>query len=152
MNFTPSQVWLIIGIALCVIELLVPIPTLLIAGAMGLAAILVAAIALIIPISALQIVAWMMISGILVMGSRRLIPQDSHQLKESSEGITLTEIPAGQTGRVQYEGVSWKGRCDDPQMAIAAQQKVIVLRRQGTTLIVVPENWLQSKEDAKYLL
>jgi membrane protein implicated in regulation of membrane protease activity len=143
MNFTPSQVWLIIGIALWVIELLVPLPTLLIAGAMGLSAMLVAAIALILPIPALQIVAWMLTSGILVVVSRRFIPKDSHQLKESSEGITLTEIPAGQTGRVQHEGVSWKARCDDPKIAIAAQQKVIVLRRQGTTLIVVPENWLQ---------
>lgn len=143
MNLPPSQVWLIIGIALCVIELLVPVPTMLIAGAMGLAAILVAAIASIVPIAALQVAAWMVISGILVMASRRFIPKDSHQLRESSEGIALTEIPAGQMGRVRHEGVSWKARCDDPRIAIAAQQKVIVLRRQGTTLIVVPEDWIQ---------
>jgi membrane protein implicated in regulation of membrane protease activity len=147
MNLTPSQVWLIIGLALCVIELLVPLPTMLIAGAMGLAAILAAAIAFLLPNvlpMALQILAWMMISGILVNLSRRFIPRDSHQLKEASGGFTLTEIPAGQTGRVQHEGVSWKARCDDPQIAIAGNQKVIVVRRQGTTLIVVPESWLDS--------
>ena len=143
MNLPPSQIWLIIGIALCVIELLIPLPTFLIAGAMGIAAILVAAIATVLPIPALQILAWMLISGMLVNVSRRFIPKDSHQLKESSEGITLTEIPAGLTGRVQHEGVSWKARCDNPQIAIAAQQKVIILRRQGTTLVVVPENWLK---------
>ncbi|PZO41119.1 MAG: hypothetical protein DCF19_10290 [Pseudanabaena frigida] len=143
MNLPPSQVWLIIGIALCVIELLVPLPTFLIAGAMGIAAILVSAVALILPIPALQILAWMLISGALVNLSRRFIPRDSHQLKEASEGITLTEIPAGQTGRVQHEGVSWKARCDDPNVAIATQQKVIILRRQGNTLVVVPENWLK---------
>ena len=142
MNLPPSQVWLLIGIALCVVELLVPLPTFLIAGAMGIAALFVAAIAMILPIPALQIVAWMLLSGILAMFSRRFIPKDSHQLKESSEGVTLTEIPAGETGRVKYEGGSWKAVCDNPQIAIAAHQKVIVLRRQGTTLIVVPENWL----------
>ena len=144
MNLPPSQVWLIIGIALCVTELLIPLPTFLIAGAMGIAAIFVAAIALILPIPALQILVWMLISGLLVRFSRRFIPRDSHQLKEASEGFTLTEIPAGQTGRVQHEGVSWKAKCDDPQIEIAAQQKVIVLRRQGTMLIVIPENWLNN--------
>ena len=144
MNLPPSQVWLIIGMALCVIELLIPLPTFLIAGATGIAAIFVAAIALILPIPALQILVWMLISGLLVRFSRRFIPRDSHQLKEASEGFTLTAIPAGQTGRVQHEGVSWKAKCDNPQIEIAAQQKVIVLRRQGTMLIVVPENWLNN--------
>ena len=142
MNLLPSQIWLLIGISLCIIELLVPLPTFLIAGAMGLAALLVSLVALILPIPALQILAWMVISSMLAVASRRFIPKDSHQLKESSEGVTLTEIPAGETGRVQYEGGSWKAKCDNPQIAIAAQQKVIILRRQGTTLIVVPENWL----------
>ena len=142
MNLLPSQIWLLIGITLCIIELLVPLPTFLIAGAMGLAALLVSLVALILPIPALQILAWMVISAMLAVASRRFIPKDSHQLKESSEGVTLTEIPAGETGRVQYEGGSWKAKCDNPQIAIAAQQKVIILRRQGTTLIVVPENWL----------
>ena len=144
MNLPPSQVWLIIGLALCIIELLVPMPTFLIAGAMGVAALFVAAIALILPVPALQVLAWMVISGMLVRFSRRFIPKDSHQLKDASEGITLTEILAGESGRVQYEGGSWKARCDDPQMAIAAQQRVIILRRQGTTLVVVPENWLNN--------
>jgi membrane protein implicated in regulation of membrane protease activity len=142
MNMPPSQIWLIISIALCAIEMLVPLPTFLIAGAMGIAALLVAAIALVLPVPAIQILVWMLISGMLAAASRRFIPRDSHQLKESSEGVTLTEIPAGETGRVKYEGGSWKARCDHPQIAIAAQQKVIILRRQGTTLIVVPENWL----------
>ena len=142
MNLLPSQVWLIIGVALCVIELLIPLPTFLIAGAMGISALLVAAITLILPVPALQILVWMLISAMLAVASRRFIPKDSHQLKEASEGLTITEIPAGETGRVHYEGSSWKARCDNPQIAIAAQQKVIILRRQGTTLIVVPENWL----------
>ena len=144
MNLLPSQIWLIIGVALCTIELLVPLPTFLIAGAMGVAALVTAAIALILPIPALQILAWMLISLVLARVSRRFIPKDSLKLQDSSEGVTLTEIPAGETGRVQYEGGSWKARCDNPKIAIAAQEKVIILRRQGTTLIVVPEDWLNS--------
>ena len=144
MSLLQSQVWLLIGIALCVVELLVPLPTFLIAGAMGIAALLVAAISLLLPIPALQVLAWMLISAMLAVVSRRFIPKDSHQLKEASEGITLTEIPAGETGRVKFEGGSWKARCDNPQIAIAANQTVIVLRRKGTTLIVVPENWLNN--------
>jgi membrane protein implicated in regulation of membrane protease activity len=145
MSLLPSQIWLIIGIALCVIELLVPLPTFLIAGAMGLAALIVAAIALLLPVPALQIVLWMVIAGLLAFGSRRFIPKDSVQLREAGQGITITEIPAGKSGRVQHEGVSWKAVCDDPKISIEAHQQVIVLRRQGTTLVVVPESWLEQR-------
>ena len=142
MNLLPSQVWLLVGVTLCVVELLVPLPTFMIAGALGLAALVTAAIALILPIPALQILAWMLISGVLAMYSRRFIPKDSRQLQEANEGITIAEIPAGKSGRVQHEGVSWKAICDDPNLAIAEGQRVIVLRRQGTTLVVVPESWV----------
>jgi membrane protein implicated in regulation of membrane protease activity len=142
MNLLPWQLWLIIGAILFVIELLVPLPTFLIAGALGLAAIITAAIAIVLPIPALQILVWMLVSAILARVSRQFIPKDSSQLQDASEGVTLTAIAAGESGRVQYEGGSWKAKCDDPQIAIAAKQKVIVLRRQGTTLIVVPESWL----------
>lgn len=143
MSLMPSQIWLIIGIALCVIELLVPLPTFLLAGAMGLAALIVAAIALLLPIPAMQIILWMVIAGLFAFGSRRFIPKDSVQLREAGHGVTLTEIPAGKSGRVQHEGVSWRAVCDDPQISIEARQQVIVLRRQGTTLVVVPESWLE---------
>jgi len=54
---------------------------------------------------------------------------------------TLTEIPAGKEGRVLYEGNLW-ARCDDHNLAIAPNQKVYLVRREGTTLIVLPENLL----------
>lgn len=145
MNLLPSQIWLLVGVTLCVVELLVPLPTFMIAGALGLAALVTAAIALILPIPALQILVWMILSGVLAMYSRRFIPKDSRQLQEANEGVTLTEIPAGQVGRVRHEGVSWKAICDDPHLAIAEGQKVIVLRRQGTTLVVVPESWVNQQ-------
>ena len=145
MNLLPSQIWLIIGVVLCVTELLVPLPTFLIAGAMGVAALCVAAIALVLPIPPLLIVIWMAIASLLVFVSRRFIPKDSAKLQEADHGLTLTEIPAGLAGRVQHEGVSWRAICDDPNLAIAPQQRVLILRRQGTTLIVVPESWLNQQ-------
>lgn len=142
MNLPLFQIWFIVGAALILLELLVPLPTFLVAGALGLGAIAVALVALVIPFLPLQIALWVMISAGLIWYSRRLIPRDSKHLNDAEGGVTLTEIPAGESGRVQFEGVSWKARCDDPKIAIAPQQKVYILRRQGTTLIVVPEYWL----------
>ncbi|NKB17490.1 MAG: NfeD family protein [Pseudanabaena sp. CRU_2_10] len=146
MNLTPSQIWFAIGLGLLLLELLVPLPTFLIAGAMGLSALVVALVALVIPFTAIHVVLWMALSGVFTFFIRRFVPRDSKKLAEAVNGVTLTEIPAGEYGRVQYEGVSWKARCDDVKIAIPAQQKVYVLRRQGTTLIVVPEKWLAEHE------
>jgi len=46
---------------------------------------------------------------------------------------------AGKEGRVLYEG-NFLARCDDHNLAIAPNQKVYLVRREGTTLIVLPEN------------
>lgn len=146
MNLTPSQIWFAIGLGLLLLELLVPLPTFLIAGAMGLSALAVALVALAVPFTAVHIVLWMALSAVFILLIRRFVPIDSKKLAEAVEGVTLTEIPAGQCGRVKYEGVSWKARCDDVKIAISADQKVYVLRRQGTTLIVVPEKWLAEHE------
>lgn len=146
MNWTPSQIWFAIGLGLLLLELLVPLPTFLIAGAMGLSAIVVALVALVVPFTVIHAALWVALSVAFAWLTRRFVPRDSKRLAEAVEGVTLTEIPAGQCGRVQYEGVSWKARCDDVKIAIPAQQKVYVLRRQGTTLIVVPEKWLAEHE------
>ncbi|WP_019500302.1 NfeD family protein [Pseudanabaena sp. PCC 6802] len=146
MNLTPSQIWFAIGLALLLLELLVPLPTFLIAGAMGLSAVIVALIALVVPFTIVHVAVWIALAVAFTLVIRRFVPRDSKRLAEAAEGVTLTEIPAGQSGRVQYEGVSWKARCDDVRVAIPADQKVHVLRRQGTTLIVMPEKWLAAHE------
>ena len=142
MNLPLSQIWFIVGAVLLLLELLVPLPTFLVAGALGIAAMAVALAAIAIPFLPVQLALWVAISGAMVWYSRRFIPRDSNQLKDAVEGITLTEILPGESGRVQYEGGSWKARCDDPKISIAPQEKVYILRRQGNTLIVVPEHWL----------
>ncbi len=139
----PNIVWFIIGMVLLGLEMFVPIPTLLFAGVLGIAALVVASILSIINIHiAIQLLIWIAISGLLGWYSRRFIPKGTGKIREADEGITIAEILPGQTGRVKYEGNSWKARCDDPKTAIGVNEKVYVLRRQGTTLIVMPEHWL----------
>ena len=68
------------------------------------------------------------------------MPVRSTKLKQSDAiaGETLTAIEPGQTGRVLYEGNSWRAECEDQEITIAASQKVYVVGRKGNTLIVYP--------------
>ncbi|TAD93825.1 MAG: NfeD family protein, partial [Oscillatoriales cyanobacterium] len=59
-------------------------------------------------------------------------------IPEATEATSISEILSGETGMVIYEGASWKARNEDNQV-IAPRQKVYVLRREGNTLIVVPD-------------
>lgn len=142
MTLNPTMIWFLIGAVLCLIELFVP--TAFVAFVLGISALLVAAVASIVPFN-LQIVLWMGLSLLLVVVSRRFVRFSVASMKlDATEAETLTEIPAGQAGRVLYEGNSWAARCEDQTLDIAANQRVLVVRRQGTTLIVVPERLLHS--------
>ena len=61
---------------------------------------------------------------------------------DSTEARTLTAIPPGRSGRVMYEGSSWQACCSDTEVAIASDERVVVVGRQGNTLIVLPESVL----------
>lgn len=137
-------IWLLIGTTLCLIELVVP--TAFVAFVMGISAFAVALFSTLLPLN-LQVFLWMGLSLALVVLSRRFVRphRGIGKLLDATEAETLTEIPAGKTGRVIYEGNSWSAQCDDHNLTIAAGQKVLVVRRQGTTLIVVPENLLHSQ-------
>ena len=85
----------------------------------------------------------MIFSLIFIFLLRRFAPkQTPYTLAESTEARTLTAIEPGQTGRVIYEGNSWQARCEDDRLEIAVNQPVVVLRRQGNTLFVLPESEL----------
>lgn len=145
MALTPTIFWLLAFIVLCVMEVLTP--TAFVELMMGLSALMVAGVAVIFPQLAvgLQIALWMGLSLTLVFGSRRFLPtRKVYAIADATEAETLTEILPGQAGRVLYEGNSWRAKCDDSISAIAAEQKVYVLRREGNTLIVMPENLLHS--------
>ncbi len=145
MALTPTLVWLIAGLVLCVMEFVTP--TAFIELLMGVSALGVAGISLLFPQLSLglQIALWMILSLGLVMGTRQLLPKHSaYSLQESQEAQTLTEILPGESGRVLYEGNSWRAKCDDPHLAIAPNEIVYILRREGNTLIVVPQKFLNS--------
>ncbi len=140
---SPAMLWLLAGSILCLLELLVP--TAFVAFTMGLSAFVVALVALMLPtVLSVQVLLWLLLSTSLVVLSRRFLPHPTVSKKlDAMEAQTVTEIPPGHTGRVLYEGNSWQARCEDEEMAIAPNQKVYVVRRQGTTLIVVPQSLLQ---------
>lgn len=140
MPLSPTLIWLLAGAGLCLAELV--LPTAFVAFMLGISALMVAAVAGFIPFN-LQVALWMVLSLVLVVASRRLVRQRAAFKLDDTEAETLTEIPAGKSGRVLYEGNSWAARCEDQHQAIAPQEKVYVVARQGTTLIVVPESSLR---------
>jgi membrane protein implicated in regulation of membrane protease activity len=143
-QLSPALFWLVTGAVLCLVE--VPVPTAFTAFTMGLSAIAVSLICWIFPIQfGLQVFLWMGLSTGGVFLTRRLLPKRKvYTLEDSKEAETLTEILPGEAGRVLYEGNSWRARCEDDKLAIPPNQKVCVVRREGTTLIVVPEHLLHS--------
>jgi membrane protein implicated in regulation of membrane protease activity len=135
--------WLIGGILLCILEFLVP--TAFVALMMGASAIAVSFIAPGVPHLGAQVAIWLGLSLVSTLLLRRFAPRRTHRtIEDSNEAKTLTGILPGETGRVLYEGNSWQARCADEEIAIAANQKVYVVERRGTTLIVMPENLLRS--------
>ncbi|MBW4690561.1 MAG: NfeD family protein [Lyngbya sp. HA4199-MV5] len=139
MALTPTLIWLIVGTVLCLVEFIVP--TAFVACVMGISALIVAAVSPVLPLG-LQVALWMVLSLALVFYSRRLIRQKEARKFDATEAETLTEIAPGKLGRVRYEGNSWAARCEDHDVTIAPNQKVYVIARKGTTLIVMPEHLL----------
>jgi membrane protein implicated in regulation of membrane protease activity len=142
--------WIGIGLSLCVLELI--FPTAFVELVMGLSAILVAFASLLLPHFGLQVLLWMVVSLVSVLLVRRYLPRKVPQiLQESVEATTLTAIAPGEKGRVLHEGSPWAARCQDTMVAIAPQTKVIVVGREGTTLVVMPDpdvdSWIYDKED-----
>jgi membrane protein implicated in regulation of membrane protease activity len=143
-GFSPTLLWLLVGAILCSIELVVP--TAFTAFMMGISAFVVALLVMLLPLpAALQVVLWLVFSIAFVYLSHRLMPRRKvSSIEDATEGQTLTEILPGEMGRVLYEGNSWKARCEDEKLAIAPNQRVYVVRREGTTLVVLPEHLLKS--------
>jgi membrane protein implicated in regulation of membrane protease activity len=140
MSINLVWLWLLTGIALCAIELV--LPTAFVSFAMGVSAVVVAIAVPILPHLGLQVVVWLALSTAFVFLSRRLIPapQRHSKIRDATVAETLTEITAGKEGRVLYEGNSWRAKCADEKLSILPQQKVYVVSREGTTLIVMPES------------
>ncbi len=131
------------GVALCVMELM--IPTAFLESALGVSAIVVGFLTMLLPAVnfSWQVALWMVLSLLMFWALRRFSPRrQPPTLMDSTEARTITSIPPGQSGRVMYEGNSWPACCSDREVAIATNQTVIVVGRQGNTLIVMPESAL----------
>jgi membrane protein implicated in regulation of membrane protease activity len=138
---TFTLIWLLAGIVLCLTELF--LPSAFVAFMMGISAFGVALLSYLgLKSLWLQVVIWLLLSTLLVVFSRRFFqpPARKSKITDAVFGETLTEILPGQTGRVLYEGNSWRARCDDYKLSLSPQQRVYVVAREGTTLIVMPEN------------
>ena len=144
MFITYTLVWLIAGAVLCLLELF--LPTAFVAFMMGISALIVALVSVLIPQLSLQVILWLGLSTSFILLSRRFVPKakKSRSIQDAVIAETLTAIAPGKEGRVIYEGNSWRARCEDKENAIAPYEKVYVVRREGTLLIVLPENVLDS--------
>ncbi len=131
--------WLILGTVLCLMELF--IPTAFVESTLGVSALIVALVALVVPLFNLQAVLWMVLSLVFIFFLKRFVPQRTPPiLLDATEARTLTAIAPGEAGRVIYEGNSWQARCDDEGLTIGVNQTVVVVRRKGNTLYVMPES------------
>ena len=139
-----TLIWLIAGACFCLSELF--IPTAFVAFMMGISAFIVALLSLAVGNLWLLALCWLLLSTSLIVLTRKYISprRRKSKIRDAVLAETITEIPAGKTGRVLYEGNSWRAQCDDEQAFIAPYQRVYVVRREGTTLIVMPENILHS--------
>jgi membrane protein implicated in regulation of membrane protease activity len=138
----PSLLWLLIGVGLCAIEAVVP--TAFTAFTMGISAVVIAGIVVLIPGQiGIQVVLWLALSAGLIYLSHRFLPRRNRQSRlDGTVAAAITEILPGQVGRVMYEGTSWRARCADESTIVTPDQALYVIGREGTTLIVVPQNLL----------
>ena len=139
---TPALVWVIIGVVLCLMELL--IPTAFLESALGLSAFAVALLSFVVPSPNYQVLLWVLISFLMFWALKRFIPnKTSPALREATEARTTTAIAPGQIGRVIYEGNSWQAKCSDENASVGPNQEVFVIERKGNTLIVMPLSTFQ---------
>jgi membrane protein implicated in regulation of membrane protease activity len=144
MPTTFTFIWLLAGSILCLTELF--LPSAFVAFMMGISALMVGLLSYL-GIGNLwtQVAAWLLLSTILIILSRRFLQprRRKSKIQDAVIGETLTEILPGEVGRVLYEGNSWRARCDDDNISLPPQQTVYVVRREGTTLIVMPDHLLR---------
>lgn len=134
----PTLFWLIAGVILCSMEMV--FPTAFVSFMMGAAALLVAIVSLFLPQYTLLTGLWLIFSTGLIILSRRLFtPKRRISLTgDDSEATAITGIPAGNWGRVLYEGNSWRAKCADETRDLAPNESVYVVAKKGNTLIVLP--------------
>lgn len=71
-------------------------------------------------------------------------PLSIDMFSQPLEGVVEWSISLGRTGRVRLLGVSWTARLlvANPAISLEVDQKVMVVGRQGNTLLVEPKEML----------
>ncbi|WP_019508811.1 NfeD family protein [Pleurocapsa sp. PCC 7319] len=138
----PTLFWIIAGSILCLMEFV--FPTAFVSFMMGVAAFLVAAVSLVLPQYTVLMGLWLVFStGLIILSRRFFTPKRRISITgDDVEATAIGGIPAGSTGRVLYEGNSWRAKCADESRDIAPNEAVYVVRKQGNTLIVLPNQML----------
>ena len=139
MAIPAHTLWLLGGMLCLALGMLIPEPSI---PALGIAAIITAIAALNVPSALAQMLLWGVLSLTLASFMRWLMPKEAKTLKHDTEAWVRTAIPVAGVGRVIYEGALWQARCQMQDVAIAPQQRVYVVGREGTTLLVIPTNYL----------
>lgn len=143
-----SFLWIGGGVTLCLIELFLSrackkhykfVPLILGINAL-IVGIFISPYALFANDSRWQIAYWVGLSTACIIWVRPMLPRrKKFAVPDATEAQILTEILPGQIGQALYEGCLWPARTEGYQGTIAPNQKVYVLRREGNTLIVLPE-------------
>jgi membrane protein implicated in regulation of membrane protease activity len=130
-----APVWLLAGLGLIALSLLVPEPALV---AMGFAGVVTALVALTIVELPRQLLIWGVLSLGMTLILRGMVPSPSKALEQAQYAQISTRIPPGDLGKVQYEGSSWRARCQVSDVELSPGEWVAVVGRQGNVLTVLP--------------
>lgn len=119
-------------------------PTAFVSFMMGIAAFVVAIFSLFLPQYTLLMGLWLILAtGLTILSRRFFTPKRKVAVTgDETEAIAVSGIPAGTTGRVLYEGNSWRAKCADETRDIAPNEPVYVLQKQGNTLIILPSKMI----------
>lgn len=142
----PELVWFIIGLALFLLELVMPGFVIFFFGVGAWFTALLCLIAN--PGINLQAIVFGVTSILSLLLLRKMIQKRFFYSKEElsrevedefsgREGIALTELIPGRTGKVEFKGTQWKA---ESESEIAEGQKVIILKKDSFKLIVEPKN------------
>ena len=136
-----TLLWIVAGISLCILEFFVP--SAFVELMMGFTALVVAGISLFTSNSVLLVGLWLIFSTLFTILSRRLLTprRKSQYLADHKEGTIIAAIEPGKTGRVLYEGNSWRAKAADPSITITYDEDVDIIERKGNTLIVLPKSY-----------
>lgn len=141
----PELLWFLIGLALFLLELVIPGFFIFFFGLGAWVTALVCLIAE--PGTNLQIIIFAVTSVLSLIGLRRMIQKKFFYSKENlseevedeftgKEALAITEIGPDKRGKVEFKGTTWKA---ESKSDIAKGQHVIIVEKENFTLIVKPK-------------